>query len=570
MKKVQIHKELTHFLLCLLALMTVLSACQKTEMEESFLGISSDAPLNELPKIPKSKLDVGSVKTREVDGMDMAFVPAGIFTMSSKTDDSDAWDDGKPGKEVYLDAYWIDKYEVSNAQYALCVADGRCNEPGWSDSITRDSYYGNPEYKDYPVIAVSWYDADDYCNWVGSRLPSEAEWVKAALGTDGRRYPWGNEDPTSDIVNCNGNVGDTTAVDSYQMSVSPYGAYNMFGNVWEWVNDWWSNQSNTGVIRNPKGPRTGEYRVVRGGSWYPGHRDIGFAYRDFHSPDHVSSDRGFRCAFPSNKTDSVIELTGPQVEPMNNKPVLDVGSTMTRESDGMEMVYVPKGAFTMGSVYGGEDEKPVRVVYLDAYWIDKYEVSNAQYALCVADGKCDSPQNNSSFTRYHYYGNNEFADYPVINVNWYQADAYCTWAGGRLPSEAEWEKAARGPYGNKYSWGHAPPHCDLSNFNYGGYQNPEYCVGDTNKVGSYPKGRSYYHALDMTGNVFEWVSDWYGPYDKNATENPIGMKKNPGFKVLRDGSWYSNYANITTTFRHWGFPDDASDFIGFRCAFPQQ
>ncbi len=265
----------------------------------------------------------------------------------------------------------------------------------------------------------------------------------------------------------------------------------------------------------------------------------------------------------------------PEPEPIEEPIIsLGVGSTMLREKDGMEMVYVPEGTFTMGSKNNDsdawDDEKPEREVYLDAYWIDKYEVSNGQYAQCVADGVCTKPQYSKSYTRPSYYGNDEFADYPVIYVDWHQASAYCAWAGGRLPTEAEWEKAARGPNGNKYPWENESPSCDLANYNQGTYENPKYCVGDTSEVGSYPEGASYYGAMDMAGNVWEWVNDWWSDrYDTNVTRNPKGPETGV-YRVYRGGSWYYNYWLIRSAFRLRYVPDDWDFNRGFRCAFPRE
>jgi len=236
---------------------------------------------------------------------------------------------------------------------------------------------------------------------------------------------------------------------------------------------------------------------------------------------------------------------------------------MIREADGMEMVYVPEGTFVMGSddSDASDNEQPVRNVYLDAYWIDKYEVSNAQYEMCVEAGECTAPYARKSSTRDSYYGNPTYDNYPVIYVDWNQASAYCAWAGGSLPSEAEWEKAARGPNGNKYPWGDESPSCNLAN--YSG------CEGDTSAVGSYPEGASYYGTLDMAGNVWEWVNDWYATYDKNDTNNPTG----PGtgdYRVMRGGSWVNIAWVIRSADRSWSYPDDGDGNRGFRCVFPQR
>jgi len=262
--------------------------------------------------VPTSTPFPGVTRVWDEGGSVMVYVPAGKFWMGSSDADIDAilaecseckrewYTDEQPQHEVYPDAFWIDRTEVTNGQYRLCVADGACSPPLESTSYTRDSYYGDTEFDNYPVIYVNWSQAKAYCTWAGKRLPTEAEWEKAARGTDGRIYPWGEE------IDCNRAnywgkagicVGDTTEVGSYPAGTSPYGALDMAGNVWEWVADWYSSSYYASLPdSNPQGPDSGAGRVVRGGSWHHDQRGVRAAYRLGREPSHALSHVGFRCA----------------------------------------------------------------------------------------------------------------------------------------------------------------------------------------------------------------------------------------------------------------------------------
>ena len=236
-----------------------------------------------------------------------------------------------------------------------------------------------------------------------------------------------------------------------------------------------------------------------------------------------------------------------------------VVSTRTREADDMVMVYVPGGTFQMGSDTGVDNEKPVHEVTLDSFWIDQMEVTNAQYAHCVADGKCSAPPESRSSTRDSYYGDSQYADYPVLYVSWDDASTYCAWAGAQLPTEARWEYAARGPDGHKYPWGDESPSEQLLNYNSN--------VGDTSPVGSYPAGASWAGTLDMAGNVWEWVGDWYGTYPSEKQANPTGPTTGDS-RVLRGGSWGIGELGVPATHRSYSTPDNrdqAFGAVGFRC-----
>lgn len=237
-----------------------------------------------------------------MDGMVLAYIPSGEFNMGSSDEDPHADAVEKPQHRVYLSAFWIDQTEVTNAMYARCVNAGKCTPPSETSSKTRPLYYGDARYTDFPVIYVSWEDADAYCRWAGRRLPTEAEWEKAARGKDGRIYPWGNDDPIHYLANYNSQVGDTSLTGDYPSGASPYGVLDMAGNVAEWVADWYGSDyyatsgSALTAVKNPAGPPSGEFRVLRGGSWFNKAWAIRAAFRLWNYPDLRSETVGFRCA----------------------------------------------------------------------------------------------------------------------------------------------------------------------------------------------------------------------------------------------------------------------------------
>jgi formylglycine-generating enzyme required for sulfatase activity len=265
----------------------------------------------------------------------------------------------------------------------------------------------------------------------------------------------------------------------------------------------------------------------------------------------------------------------PVTPPAPSPTLMPTFKVMVDPTDGMMRIQIPAGEFVMGSSQEQDpdttaEEVPPHIVYLDDYWIDKMEVSNAQYAMCVAGGACTAPGDFSSITRAGYYGSAEYAEYPVISVSWSQAAAYCAWAGRRLPTEAEWEKAARGPDGRIYPWGNTfdgtlANYCDSSclndwrdlRFNDGYY--------DTSPVGEYPAGASLYGVLDMAGNVYEWVADWYAPYSPDPQTNPAGPNSGQE-RIIRGGSWGDDPVHVRAPIRSHLNGDSWMNFIGFRCA----
>jgi len=223
-------------------------------------------------------------------------IPAGCFAMGDAFD-PEGWDDELPVHEVCVSAFKMDRHEITNAEYAGCVADGGCTPPKSSSSYSREKYYGNPTYNDYPVIWMEWNQLNEYCNWAGKRLPTEAEWEYSARGgLTGKRYPWG-DDISSLNANYGMNIGDTSPVESYEPN--GYGLYDMAGNVWEWVFDWYNEDNYCDrpyPDTDPTGPSSGFRRVTRGGSW--DHRTFGL--RVANRCDNCHADRhgnnlGGRC-----------------------------------------------------------------------------------------------------------------------------------------------------------------------------------------------------------------------------------------------------------------------------------
>lgn len=290
-------------------IMVLLAACSPSEAAIPEISTTQPAPTREIPTTTFTPpatftpvftstpvatatpvLGIDSTQTRPADGMTMLYVPAGEFSMGG-----DILVNEQPIHPVYLDAFWIDQTQVTNGMYTKCVAAGACQQPIVL-SNTRSSYFNHTNFADFPVIYVDWNDAMAYCSWAGARLPSEAEWEKAAKGTDGRTYPWG-ENIDSTLANYMQNVGDTTKVGSYPAGASPYGALDMAGNVYNWVYDWYDSSYYSQSPRtNPTGPTSGTERVVRGGSWSIHEFYLRSAYRARQNPDSTNFGVGFRCA----------------------------------------------------------------------------------------------------------------------------------------------------------------------------------------------------------------------------------------------------------------------------------
>ncbi len=274
-------------------------------------------------------MEIGSTMVNPIYGAVMVVVPEGEFLMGSE--ESLAQDNEKPEHLVYLDTFWIYQHEVTNAQFSAFInATGyqtTVEERGWSfvfdgsNSVREDgAYWAAPEgpgssitdREDHPVVHMSWSDAHAYCEWAGGWLPTEAEWEKAARGTDGRLFPWGHAQISGEKVNfCDVNCrydwadssqddghAKTAPVGSYPAGTSPYGALDKLGNAWEWVEDWYdADYYSYSPYENPAGPGSGDLRVKRGGSEGSVIWSLRVSSRFGLNPDAAGEDYGFRCVF---------------------------------------------------------------------------------------------------------------------------------------------------------------------------------------------------------------------------------------------------------------------------------
>jgi len=519
--------------------------------------------------------------------IEMVLVSQGFFWMGA--DDTEI--ESRPFRRVNLDRFYIDRYEVTVAQFRACVRDGACFAPASGE----DCNWQVVGRSDHPINCVSWFDAQRFCLWAGKRLPTEAEWEKAARGTDARLFPWGIESPDCEraitvwkSLGC-GKQG-TWPVGSKPAGASPYGAHDMVGNVWEWAADAYEvDFYERAPASNPINRVSAEYRVLRGNSWYYSYPPLvsrvsnRFRFRPARWYPYI----GFRCVKSEQGMPMIPDVEPPTASVMQYQNWIE-RNLAARQTEGErpfdtrsvsdEMVFIPKGHFFMGSDRGESDEVPVRRVYVKAFEIDKYEVTVAQFRKCVDAGVCKVPEGLKGILHSYEanlcnWGVTNRDNHPINCMRWKEADAYCRWTGKRLPTEAEWEKAARGSDARRFPWGNEQANCDRAVVDDGG----DGCGRESTwPVGSKPQGASPYGVMDMSGNVWEWVADWYdhGYYKKAPAVDPYNDQevswlpgRKPG-KVLRGGSWADQTAIIHRGANRLEYdPDTFPDYtVGFRCA----
>ncbi len=475
-------------------------------------------------------------------------IPAGPFLMGTAPPcDRRPGPDEHPQHRLRLDDYAISRFAVTNGQYGVFVkATGRPTPGHWTTSDAEGFR------RDHPVTHVDWQDALAFCAWAGVRLPTEAEWEKAARGADGRTWPWGEAPPSPELCNCDNTVGDTVAVDACAAGASAFGVLGMAGNVWEW----------TGSAHRPypyssadgrESPSVGDRVVIRGGTYNHPMRHVRCA--DRHAVHAAARDIyiGFRVV-----KDAQSRLTG----------VLD-----------FDWLPIPAGEFLMGNDWPGElaqsvhqsdrhssrhgsnrpadidNEYPQQTVLLPDFRITRTPITNRQYQAFVDATAYPAPGHWSQ-------GRAPLAllDHPAVYVDWHDAQAFCAWADVRLPTEAEWEKTARGNDGRPWPWGAQLPDGTRANFA------QDMNRGGSMPVVSYPDGASCYGVLDLAGNVWEWVSSAYRPYPYAQADGREASDLAEQ-RVLRGGSFYSDeprYLRCAT--RSMSYPHRRRDHIGFRVA----
>ncbi len=433
--------------------------------------------------------------------------------------------DEAPRHHVSCSAFSIGRTPVTNAQYRLFVdASGHpapSHWPGGEIPAGRELH---------PVTYVSHADAAAFCRWAGGWLPTEVEWERAARGDDGRAWPWGDEAPAPDLATFA--TTDTSPVGSHPRGAGPFGALDLAGNAWEWT---------ASALRpypydagdGREGEASASPRVVRGGAYIHGPGEIRCSFRHGQLPGTVDHYVGFRL-------------------------VCEPGARLALELD---VADVPAGAVLLGndsrpsSGPALADETPRHTVAVAAVLLSATPVTNVQYLAFVRATGHPAPPHWSDGAPPA-----ALVDHPVTYVDWFDARAFCVWAGARLPTEAEWEKAARGTDARLYPWGSKEADSTLANFG-GGSKH-----GATTPVAAHPNGASPYRLLDLAGNTWEWVSSAYEPYPFRADdrrEDPMSS----ALRVLRGGSYASRSPlYLRGAMRSRSFPGRRSAHIGFRAA----
>jgi len=441
---------------------------------------------------------------------------------------------GQPQTKICFNKeFWIDKTEITQSQFAALrgVAANK-------SLVTGDMY---------PVENVTWFEARDFCTKRGARLPTEAEWEYVARGPDDLIYPWGNSFDSYNAIFYANSDGQTTMVGSKPTGASWVGALDLSGNVEEWVSSIYKPYPyNADDGREDLSDRVSE-RVVRGGNFSTIYITwLGATWRNHLVPSSADAFYGFRC-IRSGDSAPVAATPVPTTSARVTTPIMQnkQWTPFVQSFDGVEMVLVPPGCFRLGSNVIFSEQPVARICLENAFWIDRTEVTQAQFAQF----------GGTAVTKPYATGNQR----PVENVTWFEARDFCVKRGARLPTEVEWEYAARGPDGLVYPWGNT---WDGNKVVWNRISSD-----GTANVGSILQGVSWVGALDLTGNVWEWVSSIFKLYPYDATDGRESVTDRSSQRVLRGGSWRSSQpTDLRVSVRSFSNPDLGFDYSGFRCA----
>ena len=460
-------------------------------------------------------------------------IPAGSFVLNHPTD---AY---QKGETVALQAFEMKRTPVTVAEFQKCVEAGACTAANYGDTLDTSkiascNYNRGHNWLNHPMNCVSWYAAKEYCEWAGGRLPTEEEWEYAAThdGTQhlNTEYPWGNERP--DATRGNYGVPKTTPVGKYSpKGDSPLGLVDMIGNVTEWTD------SPSGSNRVLKGHSV----LVKNASY------LSVSWRTNYNPAAVNVvNTGFRC----------VKESVPETHSANENANTNENKT-EKENDFIQIpagkyvlshgTQIPPGKFVQSH---GTGQLPAgTTVRLMAFEMKKTPVTVAEFQKCYDAGKCRGKyyrQQGNDQCNFSSKHRNNRQNYPMNCVNWNDANEYCRWIGGRLPTEEEWEYAAThngtGHLITNYPWG---------NEGAAGRANYDKKEGGTTPVGAYsPAGDSPLGLVDMAGNVWEWV---------------LNRQANSNFYTMKGGSWLSGEGSLNVTAEHGDTPETGGASIGFRC-----
>jgi formylglycine-generating enzyme required for sulfatase activity len=459
-------------------------------------------------------------------------IPAGPFRMGSDpAGDVVPYENETPQHRVHVDAFQLARTHVTNAQYAAFVSASGHAMPGHGLNGRIPAGLA-----DHPVTYVNWYDVLAFCQWAGVRLPTEAEWEKAARSEDARIWPWGNQPPDAHRCNFNNRLLTNSPVDQFPLGASLYGVLDLAGNAWEWTNSI-AREYPYDAHDGRENPTGGESRVVRGGSYIHGARDVRAADRHAFVPDTQDEYIGFRVARTSASEPAPLSF---------------------------EWVDIPAGEFRMGNDprrfhdLALPNECPFQSISLSEFSITQTPVTNAEYEPFVRAADYPAP---GHWINHDVPPGKE--NHPVTNVSWDNAQAFCQWADVRLLTEAEWEKAARGLSsgdGRVYPWGNEIPQPPCANYG----QDPK--IHATTPVDQFPTGASSYGVLDMAGNVWEWTGSVLADYPYRMDDGREDLTSRAR-RVLRGGSFYSpSESYIRCASRSSSYPQRQRDHIGFRVA----